>query len=152
MKSTVGAFRPISRLGWSVKRTGGSFRFPRFSIWPPGSMPPPGSRWDFLRKQVLTTRNVRGGPVTDWFLGGLNYQIEHHLFPGMPRPHLRHAQRLVKAHCSTLGIPYSEASLPASLALTVRHLQHVGRPSATSARSGLGSTWATTGRPPTNLR
>jgi len=95
------------------------------------AMPPSGSRWDFLRKQVLTTRNVRGGPVTDWFLGGLNYQIEHHLFPGMPRPHLRHAQRLVKAHCSALGIPYMEASLPASLALTVRHLQQVGRSTAT---------------------
>jgi fatty acid desaturase len=39
-------------------------------------MPPPGSRWDFMRKQVLTTRNVRGGPFVDWFLGGLNYQIE----------------------------------------------------------------------------
>ncbi len=90
------------------------------------AMPPAGARWDFLRKQVLTTRNVRGGVATDWFLGGLNYQIEHHLFPSMPRPHLRRTQHLVKAHCSELGIPYAETSLPRSLALTVRHLQHVG--------------------------
>ena len=41
---------------------------------------------DFLRRQVLTARNVRGGRLTDLLLGGLNYQIEHHLFPSMPRP------------------------------------------------------------------
>ena len=40
---------------------------------------------DFLRRQVLTSRNVRGGPITDFVFGGLNYQIEHHLFPAMPR-------------------------------------------------------------------
>ncbi|OEV25008.1 delta fatty acid desaturase, partial [Streptomyces nanshensis] len=45
-------------------------------------------RPDFLRRQVLTSRNVRGGPLTDLALGGLNYQIEHHLFPSMPTPHL----------------------------------------------------------------
>ena len=39
---------------------------------------------DFLRRQVLTSRNVRGGWLTDFALGGLNYQIEHHLFPSMP--------------------------------------------------------------------
>src|SRR6266700_5716628 len=41
-------------------------------------------RSDFLRRQVLTSRNVRGGWLTDLALGGLNYQIEHHLFPSMP--------------------------------------------------------------------
>jgi fatty acid desaturase len=48
---------------------------------------PEGERWGHLRRQVLTSRNIRGGALTDWFLGGLNYQIEHHLFPSMPRPH-----------------------------------------------------------------
>ncbi|MEK8169134.1 fatty acid desaturase [Streptomyces sp. M19] len=47
---------------------------------------PDGDRWGHLQRQVLTSRNVRGGALTDWFLGGLNYQIEHHLFPSMPRP------------------------------------------------------------------
>ena len=41
---------------------------------------------DFLRQQVLTSRNVSGGRLTETMLGGLNYQIEHHLFPAMPRP------------------------------------------------------------------
>jgi fatty acid desaturase len=39
---------------------------------------------DFLRRQVLTSRNVRGGWLTDLALGGLNYQIEHHLFLPCP--------------------------------------------------------------------
>jgi fatty acid desaturase len=43
---------------------------------------------DFLRRQVLTSRNIRGSLLTDFALGGLNYQIEHHLFPSMPRPSL----------------------------------------------------------------
>ena len=48
-----------------------------------------------MLRQVLTSRNVRGGRVVDFALGGLNYQIEHHLFPSMPRPELAHAQRVV---------------------------------------------------------
>ena len=47
---------------------------------------------DFLRRQVLTSRNVRGSWLVDFALGGLNYQIEHHLFPSMPRPNLRRSQ------------------------------------------------------------
>ena len=61
---------------------------------------------DFLRRQVLTSRNVRGGWLTDFALGGLNYQIEHHLFPTMPRPNLRRAQPLVAAFCAERGVPY----------------------------------------------
>ena len=49
-------------------------------------MPHPDGTEDFLRKQVLTSRNVRGGRLIDAALGGLNYQIEHHLFPAMPTP------------------------------------------------------------------
>ena len=52
----------------------------------------PEQQPDFLRRQVLTSRNVRGGRLVDFALGGLNYQIEHHLFPSMPRPSLRRAQ------------------------------------------------------------
>ncbi len=51
-------------------------------------------RPDFLRRQVLTSRNVRGGWFTDIALGGLNHQIEHHLFPSMPSPNLRKARAI----------------------------------------------------------
>lgn len=43
-------------------------------------------RPDFLRRQVLTSRNVRGGRLTDIALGGLYHQIEHHLFPSIAQP------------------------------------------------------------------
>jgi fatty acid desaturase len=83
---------------------------------------------DFLRRQVLTSRNVAGSRLVDFVLGGLNYQIEHHLFPTMPRPNLRHAQPLVRAFCHQHGLPYVEASLLDSYAEAVRHLHAVGAP------------------------
>ncbi|MGW6459089.1 acyl-CoA desaturase [Streptomyces sp. NPDC055078] len=84
--------------------------------------------WGHLRRQVLTSRNVRGSLVTDWFLGGLNYQIEHHLFPSMPRPHLRLAQPLVRAHCRSLGIPYTETGFIESYRQALVHMHEVGEP------------------------
>ncbi|MEE1757499.1 fatty acid desaturase family protein [Streptomyces sp. SP18CS02] len=89
---------------------------------------PDGERWGHLRRQVLTSRNIRGGVVTDWFLGGLNYQIEHHLFPSMPRPHLRLAQPAVRAHCRSLGVPYTETGLIDSYRQALGHLHDVGEP------------------------
>jgi fatty acid desaturase len=86
-----------------------------------------GDRSDFLRRQVLTSRNVRGGWLTDLALGGLNYQIEHHLFPSMPRPNLRRAQALIEAFCQQQGLPYCQASLAGSYAQALRHLNAVGR-------------------------
>jgi fatty acid desaturase len=83
---------------------------------------------DFLRRQVLTSRNVTGSRPVDFVLGGLNYQIEHHLFPNMPRPNLRHAQPLVRAFCAHHGLPYAEASLFGSYAQAIRHLHAVGAP------------------------
>ncbi|MGW7001606.1 fatty acid desaturase family protein [Streptomyces sp. NPDC054933] len=87
-----------------------------------------GERWGHLRRQVLTSRDVRGGRITDWFLGGLNYQVEHHLFPSMPRPHLRLVQPLVREHCQRLGVPYTEAGLVESYAQALRHMHAVGAP------------------------
>jgi fatty acid desaturase len=83
---------------------------------------------DFLRRQVLTSRNVRGGRLADFALGGLNYQIEHHLFPSMPRPSPRHAQPLVRAFCREHGLPYCEQMLIGSYSAALRHLQTVAAP------------------------
>ncbi|WP_460726102.1 fatty acid desaturase family protein [Nocardia heshunensis] len=88
---------------------------------------PENDRTDFLRRQVLTSRNVRGGLLTDAALGGLNYQIEHHLFPSMPRPNLRTAQPLVQAFCTEIGVPYAETTLLDSYTQALRHLDSVGR-------------------------
>ncbi|MGW7367320.1 fatty acid desaturase family protein [Streptomyces sp. NPDC054841] len=91
-------------------------------------MPDPdsGERWGHLQRQVLTSRNIRGGMLTDWFLGGLNYQIEHHLFPSMPRPHLRLVQPLVRAHCRRLAMPYTETGLIDSYRQALGHMHEVG--------------------------
>ena len=96
---------------------------------------------DFLRRQVLTSRNIRGGLLTDLALGGLNYQIEHHLFPSMPRPSLRHAQAPVQAFCTQYGIPYSQTGLLGTYAQVLRHLHTAGRtagpePAADTAAAG----------------
>jgi fatty acid desaturase len=99
---------------------------------------PAADRTDFLRRQVLTSRNVRGGWLTDFALGGLNYQIEHHLFPSMPRPNLRHSQTLIREFCRQRDLPYCESSLLGSYAQALRHLNSVGRPARPAAtRPGL---------------
>ena len=84
-------------------------------------------RSGFLRRQVLTSRNVRGGWLTDLALGGLNYQIEHHLFPSMPRPNLRYSQAMIRAFCAQQDLPYCETSLVGSYAQALRHLNTIGK-------------------------
>jgi fatty acid desaturase len=91
-------------------------------------------RRDFLRKQVLTSRNVCGGRWVDFTLGGLNYQIEHHLFPSMPRPNLRRAQPIVREFCAAHGIDYSQCGLFRSYGLVLRHLHEVGAPLRAASR------------------
>ncbi len=86
----------------------------------------PGQRLDHLHKQVMTSRNVRGGPFVDYVLGGLNYQIEHHLFPGMPRPNLRRAQGVVRAFCTDHALPYAQTGAVDSYVQVLRHLHEVG--------------------------
>ncbi len=85
-------------------------------------------RPDFLRRQVLTSRNVRGNWFTDIALGGLNYQIEHHLFPSMPSPNLRRAQIIVRHYCDELSVSYLETGLITSYRQALRSLHEAGAP------------------------
>ena len=82
----------------------------------------------FLYRQVVTARNVKAHPVTDFWYGGLNYQIEHHLFPSMPRNRLREAQRLIKTFCQEHAIPYYETSMLGSYREILQHLHQVSAP------------------------
>lgn len=66
---------------------------------------------DWIRGQVLTTRNIAGDLFTDWFTGGLNKQIEHHLFPTMPRHSFKRARELVMDLCEKHGIAYEECNM-----------------------------------------
>ncbi|MBQ1092232.1 acyl-CoA desaturase [Streptomyces sp. B93] len=85
-------------------------------------------RPDFLRRQVLTSRNVNGGRFTDLVLGGLNHQIEHHLFPSMPSPNLRKARTVVRQYCRERGVEYTETGLAASYRLALVSLHDAGAP------------------------
>jgi len=69
------------------------------------------SQLTFLDRQVLTSRNVFGGRVVDFLYGGLNYQIEHHLFPTMPRCHLPACREIVRTFCGEVGLSYTEVTV-----------------------------------------
>nr|WP_324613189.1 acyl-CoA desaturase [Agromyces kandeliae] len=86
---------------------------------------PADAKLDFLSKQVLTSRNITGR-WTSPLMGGLNHQVEHHLFPSMPRPHLGRAREIVREHCRSLGIPYTETTLVDSYGIVIRYLNRVG--------------------------
>ncbi|AIY02543.1 putative fatty acid desaturase [Arthrobacter sp. PAMC 25486] len=85
-----------------------------------------GSRADYLTRQVVTSRNIRGGLFMDTLMGGLNRQVEHHLFPDMARPELRRANALVRQACESNGIVFTETGLMQSYAIVVRYLNRVG--------------------------
>ena len=85
-------------------------------------------RMDFLRSQVLTARNVRASRLKDLWYGSLNYQIEHHLFPTMPRNNLRKAHQLIKTYCAEIDVPFYEASMVQSYRELLVFLHEVGQP------------------------
>lgn len=86
------------------------------------------SQVDFLHRQVLTSRNVVAHPITDFWYGGLNYQIEHHLFLRLPRNKLREAQPIIRNFCKAHSITYHETSVLQSYREILQHLHHVGAP------------------------
>jgi fatty acid desaturase len=77
-------------------------------------------------RQVVTARNVRGGRFTDFVLGGLNYQIQHHLFPLMPPPTLRRVQGLVRDFCVAAELGYREESFAGSFRQIIQYLRDAG--------------------------
>lgn len=87
---------------------------------------PEGVKVDFLSRQVLTSRNIRGGVFMDHFMGGLNYQIEHHLFPSMARPKLARAAKMVREFCAEKKITYTETGLFQSYGIVIAYLNRVG--------------------------
>ena len=87
---------------------------------------PADAKFDFLRRQVLMSRNIRGSRMLDTVMGGLNYQIEHHLFPSMPRPHLRAASGMIARYCRDHDVAYTQTGLWQSYGIVVRYINRVG--------------------------
>jgi fatty acid desaturase len=84
----------------------------------------------FLEQQVVTSRNVRGGFLTDLLLVGLNHQIEHHLFPTCPRNKLGLLSDHVRRTCEEQGIEFCEVSFVRTNRTLVKHLHAVSRGAA----------------------
>jgi fatty acid desaturase len=84
------------------------------------------SKLDFFSRQVLTSRNIKGNWLKDNLMGGLNYQVEHHLFPSMARPYLRKAHAIVAEYCRRNDITLVEMNLMASYKVIMQHLNKVG--------------------------
>lgn len=88
------------------------------------------TRPDFWKLQVTTTRNIIGGhgvpqSFVDWFCGGLQYQVDHHLFPTIPRHHLPKAHKLVDSFCRKWNVSYHEADLIDGQVEVIQHLSKV---------------------------
>ena len=87
---------------------------------------PKDAKLDFFSRQVLTSRNIRGSWLKDNLMGGLNYQVEHHLFPSMARPNLRKAHAIVGEYCRQNDIPLIEMNLITSYVVIIKYLSKVG--------------------------
>jgi linoleoyl-CoA desaturase len=79
--------------------------------------------------QMETTMNFASRNTwLSWYIGGLNYQIEHHLFPSICHVHLPEISPIVKETAREFGIPYNEHStLMAALRSHVKHMIHIGK-------------------------
>lgn len=83
---------------------------------------------DFIHQQILTAQNVQSHPFADFWFGGLNYQIEHHLFPNMPRNKLKHARQIIKPFCQEHSIPYQETKAPQCYWEILKFMHQAGEP------------------------
>lgn len=87
---------------------------------------------NYVKLQVITARNVRSNWFTDFWFGGLNFQIEHHLFPSIPRKNFRKVQKIVKKFCREKSISYEETGMVQSYRDLLLHFHEVGRVLRTS--------------------
>lgn len=90
----------------------------RFYIGPPTAN-------DWFKKQTEGTLNIENDPWMDWFHGGLNFQIEHHLFPRLPRNHLRKISGMVMEMCEKHGLVYQSVSFWKANVMVVGNLRKV---------------------------
>lgn len=83
------------------------------------------ARPDFWKLQVTTTRNVTGSWLVQWFCGGLGYQVDHHLFPMIPRHRLGKLHGLVEGFCREHGVKYHETNMWEGTKEVLAHLSSV---------------------------
>ena len=82
---------------------------------------------EWAMHQVQTTTDFAPrNRLLNWYIGGLNYQIEHHLFPIMPRPNFKRAQAIIRPFCLARGLTYEEMDPWASYRAAYDELRRVG--------------------------
>jgi linoleoyl-CoA desaturase len=79
--------------------------------------------------QVKTTSNFSAGnKFISWYAGGLNYQIEHHLFPRISHIHYPAISKLVRSECAAFNLPYNHLpTLGAAVNSHFRFIKMLGR-------------------------
>lgn len=82
---------------------------------------PKGNDW--FKKQTNGTLDITCSSWMDWFHGGLQFQIEHHLFPRLPRNQLRNISPFVKELCKKHNLPYMTVSFWEANMLTIATLR-----------------------------
>lgn len=85
------------------------------------------SEFSFVEHQVLTSRNISSPGWLNWFFGGLNFQIEHHLFPKIPSHQLRKMTSVVRDQLSQIGLPYCEVRWTEAVVAIFKHLRQVSK-------------------------
>lgn len=85
-----------------------------------------GTKLDFFGRQVLLSRNIKPSKIKDFLMGGLNYQVEHHLFPSMPRTSLNRAHSLVKEFCKKQEVPFTIVGLFESYSIIIKYFDDIG--------------------------
>lgn len=85
------------------------------------------NKLSFVEKQILTSRNIKGGKFHDFILGGLNYQIEHHLFPRISRKNLPEIKSIVRDFCLKMDIHYQDDTLAKAWKDIFIYLNNIGK-------------------------
>lgn len=80
---------------------------------------------DFVTAQVISSRDLQANVWNIWFTGGLNFQIEHHLFPTLPRHNLGRVCSEVRTLCKKHGLNYDTRSMAQSTKIVIRCLRDV---------------------------
>ncbi len=84
-----------------------------------------GEKLSFLEQSIITSRNIKGGVLTELFFVGLNWQIEHHLFTNCPRNKLKLVTPHVKKLCRKLGLEYTEVGIIETNKIILNELNQV---------------------------
>ena len=96
---------------------------------------------DWALHQIKTTCDFAvDNPYLTWLLGGLNFQVEHHIFPGICHLHYPAIQKIVKKYCREKGIVYrAEKTFLSAIGRHLAHLKAMSRPSLADVQKLLES-------------